>query len=59
MVSARARMSTRPAPDREPAISATPSTLRRGPSLMKGPVCERVIDSSDAGSRVARSVRKL
>lgn len=31
-------MSTRPAAEKLPAISATPSTFRSGPSLMKGPV---------------------
>ena len=34
-------MTTRPAPDRQPAFSAVSATLRRGPSLMKGPGCAR------------------
>ena len=35
------RMITRPAPERQPAISAE-SVARRGPSLMKGPVRKKL-----------------
>ena len=39
MVSPRARMSTRPAPERQPATSGVlPTASLKGPSLIKGPV---------------------
>ena len=38
-VSASARITTRPAPARQPAFSAVSATLRSGPSLMNGPGC--------------------
>ncbi len=45
MVRATVRITTRPAPDRQPARSATPGMFLRGPSLMKGPArkVERVM----------------
>ena len=39
MVSATVRITTRPAPERQPARSATPGMFLRGPNLMKGPAC--------------------
>lgn len=50
-----ARMITRPAADREPAISATPSTARRGPSCRsKGKIQRGTAGQDESGERAAR-----